>query len=221
MSNTADKYRYFAFLAYPESMPGDWKERLALSGVRALAVLHDSDLSDDPVKRAAGVLKKAHWHIEVDYGATTTRRRMESFALEIGGAKHVEVLVRPESYARYLIHDGYPDKHQYSPSDVLEFGGAVYEEMRVGADERVASAGLEVLRLAEREGIRGYIPLLKAARSESPELVNFIVKNTYFCKEVVAGVRGDDDRDPYRSGGKGGRHRGSVRPPYRSSGSRP
>ncbi|WEV42314.1 Rep family protein [Bifidobacterium sp. ESL0682] len=185
MTNTYQKHRFFSFLAYPESMPKDWKEQLELSGVKALAILHDRDLSDDPEKRKGGELKKAHYHILVDYGAATTMRKMCSFAEKIGGTKHVEALVHPDMYAKYLIHDGWPEKFQYLPEDVLEFGGANYEEMSKSSEDRKSSEGTDVLDLVERLGINGYIPLLKAARDERPDLVGFIVHNTYFCKEIL------------------------------------
>lgn len=186
MVNMQPKIRYFAFLGYPESMPENWQQLLELSGLKALAILHDRDLSDDPEEKANGVLKKAHYHFLIDYRAPTTRRKATQIAEEYG-THHIEVLISPGSYARYMTHQGekYQDKFQYDPREVLEFGGASYEELSCSNEELKSRDGLEILDMIVQNDITGLDQLLELARHRSPTLVSFIIGHAYFCQEII------------------------------------
>ena len=76
--NNNVKKRNWAFVAYPESLPEDWKELLKLSGLQgAISPLHDKDVNPD------GEHKKAHYHIIVIYGAPTTYNNVLNFTRKL------------------------------------------------------------------------------------------------------------------------------------------
>ena len=54
--------RNWAFVAYPESLPGDWQEILTQTGLPiAISPLHDKDENPD------GTKKKPHYHVILVY----------------------------------------------------------------------------------------------------------------------------------------------------------
>ena len=61
------KKRNWAFTAWPDSLPQDWKERLEQTGLPvAISPIHDKDVNPD------GTPKKAHYHVMLFYSGTTS-----------------------------------------------------------------------------------------------------------------------------------------------------
>ena len=111
------KKRNWAFVLYPESAPSDWLQQLKNSGLMgAISPLHDKDL--DPT----GMPKKAHYHIILVYGNTTTFNNVKSLTDSLN-QPIPQALEQVRGYYRYLTHKDNPDKAQYSDSDIITFGG--------------------------------------------------------------------------------------------------
>lgn len=106
----AVRSRSYMFVLYPDN-PAHEKiinDRLPLYD--ATWILHDQDVDED------GVIKKAHVHAVVHF---QNARRLSGVAQEVGLEENlIEVVNDYYGALRYLIHDGMPDKHQYSPDDV-------------------------------------------------------------------------------------------------------
>lgn len=106
---------------YEDSAPDDYLDRMRESGMEGLAIRHDRDVT------AAGAPKETHWHVVVRFAhavqAAEAKEVLTSF-----GCKEQSVQYRDSwtAVARYLCHLDDPDKAQYDPSDVVEFGGADY-----------------------------------------------------------------------------------------------
>lgn len=111
------KKRNWAFVLYPESAPTDWFDRLKQSGLMgAISPLHDKDLNAD------GEPKKAHYHIILVYGNTTTFNNVKSLTDSLN-QPIPQALEQIRGYYRYLTHKDNPEKYQYSDSDIVTFGG--------------------------------------------------------------------------------------------------
>lgn len=106
---------------YPDTMPDNWRELASESGYELLAMFHDQDVTLD------GELKEPHWHIAVRLSHAGTIDDAKEALLPLG-VKEPSVQWRDSwrAVARYLCHLDDPNKTQYSPDHVLEFGGADY-----------------------------------------------------------------------------------------------
>ena len=104
-------------------------------GIVALRNLHipfcwvyhdkDTDLDDMEEERKE---KKAHYHVLMDYGNTTTVRYWKKLIRGIPANDYFELTASPRGYYRYLIHEDNLDKFQYSPDDRhCECGFSEYE----------------------------------------------------------------------------------------------
>lgn len=110
--NNNVKKRNWAFVAYPESLPEDWKEQLKLSGLQgAISPLHDKDVNPD------GEHKKAHYHIIVIYGAPTTYNNVLNFTRKLN-ATIPQALENVRGMYRYFSHKDNPEKYQYDDKDI-------------------------------------------------------------------------------------------------------
>lgn len=111
------KKRNWAFVLYPESAPADWFERLKQSGLMgAVSPLHDKDIDPD------GNVKKAHYHIILVYGNTTTYNNVKALTESLH-QPIPQALEQIRGYYRYLTHMDNPEKFQYDPKDIRTFGG--------------------------------------------------------------------------------------------------
>lgn len=111
------KKRNWAFVLYPESAPENWLELLMLSGVQcAISPLHDKDL--DPT----GEPKKAHYHIILIYGNTTTYSNVKNLTDSLN-QPIPQPLEQVRGYYRYFTHKDNPEKYQYSDNDIKTING--------------------------------------------------------------------------------------------------
>lgn len=106
---------------YPDSMPDDWRDVASESGYELLAMFHDQDVT------AAGEVKEPHWHIVVRLSHAGSIDDAKAALLPLGiKEKSIQWRDSWSAVARYLCHLDDPNKTQYSPDHVLEFGGADY-----------------------------------------------------------------------------------------------
>lgn len=111
------KKRNWAFVLYPESAPADWVERLKTTGLSiCISPLHDKDLDAD------GQPKKAHYHVILVYGNTTTYNNVKSLTDSLG-QPIPQALEQIRGYYRYLTHLDNPEKYQYEPKDIVCLNG--------------------------------------------------------------------------------------------------
>lgn len=127
--------RVFAFVLYADSAPADWRDILTSYHVEVLvSPYHDKDVNPD------GTPKKAHWHVLVMFSSVKTYEQAQEIRDAVNGVGW-ENIASTRGYARYLCHLDNPEKAQYSPEDVLELGGADYNETI-----RRVSDGIKVVR---------------------------------------------------------------------------
>lgn len=123
-SGSNSRTRNFATVVYPESAPGNWQAVLSDYHVAALiSPLHDMDCNPD------GEKKKPHYHVLLMFdGVKDFDKQVKPMFDAIGGVGR-EIVNSARGYARYLCHLDNPEKHQYSVSDVVCFGGADYDSI--------------------------------------------------------------------------------------------
>ena len=111
------KGRIWAFIAYPESIKGNWIQELEETGVQfAVSPLHDKDI--DPT----GEPKKPHWHVQLQFTGPTTYNNVKKICDNIG-ATAPKKIESARGYYRYLIHADNPEKAQYEYKDIKNYNG--------------------------------------------------------------------------------------------------
>lgn len=122
MASKNVKKRNWWFVLYPESAPKDWREQLAMTGLRcAISPLHDKDIFDDGEHK--GLPKKPHYHVILCYDGPQTYNAVLTLTNKQLGQPIPQPLDSIRGAYRYLTHDDYPDKAQYSKADIETLNG--------------------------------------------------------------------------------------------------
>lgn len=158
----AGKSRSWAFIAYPESMPDNWRDLLAEQHVQVLvSPLHDSDVNAD------GEPKKAHYHVIILFDGGARSSQAQKIADSLNGTV-VQSVAQTRSYARYLCHLDNPEKAQYSTGDVLALGGVDYLDLISSAAD-VDSVIDQMEQWCDDNGCWSYAQLCRYARRYRPD----------------------------------------------------
>ena len=96
------KKRHWAAVVYPESLPPDWRDIIAQTGIKAaISPLHDKDYSAD------GTPKKPHYHVILSYDGPTTYNAVLGLVNGRLGQPAPQPLESVKGYYRYLTRDKY------------------------------------------------------------------------------------------------------------------
>lgn len=153
------RFRNFATVIYPDSenTPADWLTVIQDFKTPVLvSPFHDLDIN------VTGEPKKPHYHVLIMFEGMKSQDQVRELFDQIGGVG-LETVNSLRGYARYLCHLDNPDKHQYSPGDVLQFGGVDYIDMIGLPSDRYEVIG-EMIDYCEAERIVSYATLLVYAR---------------------------------------------------------
>lgn len=112
------KGRNWAFVMYPESMPGNWKEIIQEIGLPcAISPLHDQDVEP------TGEKKKPHYHVICYYENTTTQKSVKEAVTDRLNATLPIKLESLIGMYRYHLHLDNPEKYQYDDRYRMFFNG--------------------------------------------------------------------------------------------------
>ena len=113
-----NRARIWAAVVYPESAPENWRELLDDQHIEwAESPLHEFDVNE-----STGEVKKPHWHIILAFEGKKSYEQV----LEILEPLNCTIPQRCHSIrgaVRYMAHLDNPEKHQYSPSEIVGHGG--------------------------------------------------------------------------------------------------
>lgn len=107
---------------------------------------------------------------------------------------HVEILSQPHEYARYLTHNGYPEKYRYQSSDVRCYGQIDYDSYCSISDvkSKVQSDPNEMLsdiiRFCNEYQIDNYADLVDFSLLKSPNWFPVVKANCNFLKAYMRSV---------------------------------
>ena len=147
----ANKIYGYTVVAYPESMPTNWKILLNELPFGYCYSLHDKDVDSD------GVLKKPHYHFFFQGKATPNQKKYIHGALAINYGEDIR------SYAGmydYLTHENNPDKHHYS-KDRIQYSDKWNQELfECNYNATVQDSMLDIIQIIDRVHITEYSQLL-------------------------------------------------------------
>lgn len=127
------RHRVWMFIFYPDSADEFWREEMDELGLPVcISPLHDKDTwtARDERKNQhhkAGEFKKAHYHGLADYPQPVDYETVKN-DFSFLGTTNIKYAKSKASMALYLCHLRSDDKAQYSPDEVLEFGGADWRD---------------------------------------------------------------------------------------------
>lgn len=123
-------------------------ERLEQNGYTYCAILHtedEYDSDDAPTAEQVGQKKKPHWHVVL---TLKNPRFRNPLADELGiKPNYIEVCRNRDGALLYLVHDGYPNKYQYDPSQC--FGSLAVSVLKLLADDNESSRVLRILDILD------------------------------------------------------------------------
>lgn len=174
-----ERVRLWATVVYPESAPDNW-----LTILRDLMIpcyvspLHDKDFNADKTP------KKAHYHVMLVFEGKKSRAQIEEIVKQFGGVGQENVKSK-RGYARYLCHLDNPEKAQYSPDDVLSYGGLDYES-DIGIVINKYKVISEMIDFVSANNIFYYSDLCDYARINEPQWFRVLCDNgSYMLKEYI------------------------------------
>lgn len=157
-----NRKRNWSFVMYPESIPDNWHDLFSEQCIPAfVSPLHDMDINPD------GECKKSHYHVVLMFDSLKSQEQAQSISDMFSGVL-VQEVKNTRSLARYLCHLDNPEKHQYSISDVLQFGGADYLDIIESASDKYMAIA-EMEDFCDEQGIYSYSDLCRYARKYRPD----------------------------------------------------
>lgn len=191
----ADKRtRNFATVVYPESAPENWKNILSEMKVPCfVSPFHNLDINP------TGEVKKEHYHVLFMFEGKKSVEQVLDLIQQIGGVG-CEQVNSIRAYARYLCHLDNPDKTQYLPCDVLQYGGADYLDIIGLATDRYAAIA-EMIEFCEEKDIFSYSVLLRICMEQHHDWFRVLCDSgTIVMKEYLKSRRWtrDDEIDRCR-----------------------
>nr|WP_015237552.1 replication protein [Mycoplasma yeatsii]AFY63024.1 plasmid replication initiation protein [Mycoplasma yeatsii] len=111
------KQKYWTILAYPDSVPDNWKEILTETGLPFAGILHDKDVTEK------GKPKKPHWHLVTAFPNTTTFNNVVSTITSKLNAPIPQGIADINGMYDYLTHKNNPEKYQYDSRELFFING--------------------------------------------------------------------------------------------------
>lgn len=196
---SARRFRNFATVVYPDSehTPEFWRSILEQFKVPILiSPFHDQDFN------VTGEPKKPHYHVLIMFEGMKSQDQVRELFDQIGGVG-LETVNSLRGYARYLCHLDNPDKHQYHPSDVLQFSGADYLEIIGLPSDKYEMIG-EMIDYCQAEYVFSYAQLLIYARFNRNDWFRVLCDSgTIVMKEFLKSFRWQYDQDQKAQGLEG------------------
>lgn len=172
------KGRHFAFVVYPESAPEDWIEQLKQTGLAfVVSPLHDKDINADNTP------KKAHYHVIVSWGNSTTYRSARGLCDTLN-CPIPQMLKNCNGMYRYLTHKDNPDKYQYKEQPKCYNGW-----VRPLDNADVENIKKEIWKMVYTEDCQEYGELTMVCEERGAEYFEIASKHTIFFKAVCDGYR--------------------------------
>ena len=179
------KKRNWAFVAYPESLPTDWKEQLQATGLQvAISPLHDRDV--DPT----GELKKPHYHVILCYAGPTSYNVVKGLTDSLN-CPIPQPLEQVRGYYRYFTHMDNPEKYQYSPDTIETINGFSIMDFVELTKSEVLTVKRKLQSLIREKNILEYSDFMDYLQdSENMEQQYDVASNnTYFFEKYISSRR--------------------------------
>lgn len=184
MASKNVKKRNWAFVAYPESLPEDWKEQLQRSGLQcAISPLHDKDV--DPT----GEPKKPHYHVIVCYAGPTSYNVVKALTDSLN-CPIPQPLEQVRGYYRYFLHKDNPEKYQYSAEQIQTINGFCIADFVELTKSEVLTIKKKLQSMIRELNVLEYSDFMDLLQDSNMEQEYDVASsNTYFFEKYIASRR--------------------------------
>lgn len=176
------KKRNWSFIAYPESLPKNWKDIIAQTGLPfAISPLHDKDLDKD------GNIKKPHYHVILCYDGPTTYKNVCSLVCDQLGQPRPQVVESVRGYYHYFTHIDELDKATYNEEDIQTFN--CFDELDLLTAGEVLSYLKQIQVIINENGFIEYSDLLDFLLDHDFDLWKVASNHTIFLNTYLTSLR--------------------------------
>lgn len=185
--------RNWCIIAYPESMPADWKQILIETGLPiSISPLHDRDEKED----CPGELKKPHYHIILCWPGPTTANNVKELAGRINASTWKPVESVRGAY-RYHTHQDNPEKAQYNDraNEIINLNGFDPESLNELTSTELRLLSKECLKVINEQGLFEYADLIDFLDSlseqdkEQSKLFDYATSHTIMLNNYLSSKR--------------------------------
>lgn len=176
------KKRNWSFIAYPESLPKNWKDIIAQTGLPfAISPLHDKDLDKD------GNIKKPHYHVILCYDGPTTYKNVCSLVCDQLGQPRPQVVESVRGYYHYFTHIDELDKATYNEEAIQTFN--CFDELDLLTAGEVLSYLKQIQVIINENGFVEYSDLLDFLLDHDFDLWKVASNHTIFLNTYLTSLR--------------------------------
>lgn len=173
------KFRYWGFIAYPDSAPDNWLDILRETGLPiAISPLHDKD--QDPTEEE----KKPHWHVILAFSGPTTASVVNDVVASVHGAQAIRLLSVKGMY-RYHLHLDNPEKHQYDDSDRILLNGFNIEDIAGLSASEMIQVSKMIIQFIEDNDITEFTDLCHLTALWDQTAYGFVLTHTLFTNTYL------------------------------------
>lgn len=176
------KKRYWTFVLYPESAPGDWRDILQRTGLEiAVSPLHDKDINPGTEE-----VKKSHYHLILCYEGPTTGNAVKKLTDELNQPMPLPIDSVRGLY-RYFTHKDNPEKFQYDEKDITSINGFDISDYSDLSSSEVSRIKLELTKFIKESDLTEYSDFMdKVIELDKQDYfliasTNTIYFNNYLC----------------------------------------
>lgn len=179
--------RNWAFIAYPDSAPENWKEILKAYHIKtAISPLHDKDLNP------TGDEKKPHWHVYLEFDSVKSYEQVYEITQQLN-ATIPQAVQSPVGMIRYFIHKDNPEKHQYDFRDIEIYNGFDISKFDTYTEAELDSIFAEITLFIDTVPIHEYSDLYAYVRDPKnghyEDWYRIVRKNTIFFTSYISSRR--------------------------------
>lgn len=183
-NDKASRFRNWTFVAYPDSLPTDWRDRLDEFHIPwAESPLHEFDTNAD------GEVKKPHYHVGIFFDGKKSFEQVkaitDSLNCPIPQVCHSQI-----GLIRYFVHLDNPEKFQYSPADIISHGG--FDHLKCLAPSVTDRHAIlrDIIAYINDHGITEFRVLVDYAASERPDWFDVLAEGyTLFLDAYLRSAR--------------------------------
>ncbi len=178
------KAHQWAFILYPESAPDDWMQQLSDTYLKiAISPLHDSDINVD-----TGELKKAHYHILIFFGNSTTSSVADNISLTLGQT-HCIAISNAWGYYQYLDHSRETGKAKYKHDDIILLNGLLEGDIKVLTKEQERELKRSIHVFIHNNNIVEYDELLCQLYAKDFDMYDYASNHTLLFNTIITSFR--------------------------------
>lgn len=179
----------WSFLIYEESKPENYLnilEELHIPFI--LSPWHDKDID-----KQTGEFKKSHKHGAFFFDSLKSYSQVSNIVNDkLNGPEYVEVVMSPTGLFDYFIHAENPDKTPYNIEDIEVGCGFNLEKFLM--DMNPSDFIHEVVDIIEEKDFTEFEELVWYARANNTNLLELIIKRTYFFAKYLDSRRFNPNR---------------------------